>query len=98
VNLLVENIDATKKNTETLLMLVGGWSINTRKTKYMVYIYVAVSNVGHHCHIEIANRSFENVAKFKCLGIKVTNQNLIQEEIKRGLNLGTACYHPAENH
>jgi hypothetical protein len=27
------------------------------------------------------------------LGMTVTNQNLIQEEIKRRLNSGNACYH-----
>jgi uncharacterized protein (UPF0332 family) len=27
----------------------------------------------------------------------VTNQNLIQEEIKRRLNLGNACYHSIQN-
>jgi hypothetical protein len=27
----------------------------------------------------------------------VTNQNLIQEEIKRRLNLGKACYHSVQN-
>jgi hypothetical protein len=29
--------------------------------------------------------------------IPVTNQNLIQEEIKRRLNSGNACYHSAQN-
>jgi hypothetical protein len=27
----------------------------------------------------------------------ITNQNLIQEEIKRRLNLGNACYHSVQN-
>jgi hypothetical protein len=33
------------------------------------------------------------VAQFRYSGTTVTNQNLIQEEIKRRLNLGNACYH-----
>jgi hypothetical protein len=31
------------------------------------------------------------------LGTTVTNQNLIQEEIKRRLNFGNACYHLVQN-
>jgi hypothetical protein len=30
-------------------------------------------------------------------GTTVTNQNLIQEKIKRRLNSGNACYHSAQN-
>jgi hypothetical protein len=40
--------------------------------------------------IKMANRPFANVAQFKYLGMKVTNQNLIQEEIKKRLNPGNA--------
>jgi hypothetical protein len=47
--------------------------------------------------IKIANRCFENVAKSRYLGTIITNQNLIQEEIKRRLNLGNACYHSVQN-
>jgi hypothetical protein len=50
-------------------------------------------NVGQNRDIDIANRSFENVSQFKYLEMTVTNQNLIQEEIKRRLNSGNACYH-----
>jgi hypothetical protein len=37
------------------------------------------------------------VAQFKYLGATVTNQNLIQEEIKRRLYSGNACYHSVQN-
>jgi hypothetical protein len=37
------------------------------------------------------------VSQFKYLGTKVTNQNLILEEIKRRLNSGNACYHSVQN-
>jgi hypothetical protein len=47
--------------------------------------------------IKIANRCFENVTQFRYLGTTVTNQNLIQEEIKRRLNSGNACYHSVQN-
>jgi hypothetical protein len=39
----------------------------------------------------------ENAAQFKCLGTTVTNQNLIQAEIKSRLDLGNACCHSIQN-
>jgi hypothetical protein len=47
--------------------------------------------------VKIANRSLENVSQFRYLGTTVTNQNFIQEEIKRRLNSGNACYHTAQS-
>jgi hypothetical protein len=52
---------------------------------------------GQNRDIKIANRSFENVSQFRYLGATVTDQNLIQEEIKRRLNSGNACCHSVQN-
>jgi hypothetical protein len=54
-------------------------------------------NAGQNHDIKTANRYFENVAQFRYLGTTITNQNLIQEEIKRRLNAGNACYHSVQN-
>jgi hypothetical protein len=37
------------------------------------------------------------VSEFKYLGTTITNENLIQEEIKSRLNSGNACYHSVRN-
>jgi hypothetical protein len=54
-------------------------------------------NAGQNNNIRLGDRSFENVAEFRYLGTTVTNQNLIQEEIKMKLNSGNACYHSVQN-
>jgi hypothetical protein len=54
-------------------------------------------NAGQNWDIKIANRLYENISQFKYLGTTVTNQNLIQEKIKRRLNSGNACYHSVQN-
>jgi hypothetical protein len=72
-----------------------GLEINVDKSKYM--LLSRHQNVGQNRDIKIANRSFENVSQFEYLVTTVTNQNLIQEEIKRRLNSGNACYHSVQN-
>jgi hypothetical protein len=96
MNLLGDNIDSMKKNTETLIDVSKevGLEANTEKTKYMLLSHH--QNAVQNYDMKIANRSFENVAQFKYLGMTARNQNLIQEEIKRRLNVGHACYHSVQ--
>jgi hypothetical protein len=94
VNLLGDNLDTIKKNTETLVD-VGkevDLEVNAEKTKYLS----CHQNAGQNRDMKIANRSFENVEQFRYLGTTETNKNLIQEEIKR-LNSDNACYHSVQN-
>jgi hypothetical protein len=77
VNLLGDNIDTIKKNTETLIDAGKevGLEINVEKSKYM--LLSCRQNVGQNQNIKIASRLFENVSQFKYLGMIVTNRNLI---------------------
>jgi hypothetical protein len=97
VNPLGDNIDTINKNTETLNgdTKEVGLEVNVEKTKYM--LVSRDQNAGQNREIKRVNRSFENVSQFKYLGTTVTNQNLIQEEIKRRWNSGNACYHSDQN-
>jgi hypothetical protein len=98
VNLLGDNIDTIKKNTQTLFDASKevGLEVNTKKTKYMLLSRHKYARQNHD--IKRGNRCFENVAHLKYLGTTITNQNLIQEEIKRSLNSSNACYHSVQNH
>jgi hypothetical protein len=89
VNLLGDNIDNIKKNTETLIdankeklaltsPTSGGRSVgNVEKTSYM--LLSRHQKVDQNQDTKIANRSFENVLQFIYLKTTVRNQNLIQE-------------------
>jgi hypothetical protein len=97
VNLLADNIDTLKKNTQPLTdaSKEDGVEVNAEKTKCMSLS--PRQNEGKNHNIKTTNRSFENVAQFKYLGTTVTNQILIQEEIKKRLNSGNPCYHSVQN-
>ncbi|PNF22976.1 hypothetical protein B7P43_G11392, partial [Cryptotermes secundus] len=64
-------------------------------TKYM--LLCRHQNTGQIHDIKISNRCFENLAKSRYLGTTITNQNVIQEEIKRRSNSVNACYHLVQN-
>jgi hypothetical protein len=96
VYLLGNNINTIKKNTEALTDAGNevGLKVSTNKTKHMLMSHT--QNVGKNHNIKIANRSFENMAKFKYFGTTATNQNRIHEDIKR-LNSSNACYNSVHN-
>jgi hypothetical protein len=60
VNLLGDNIDTIKKNTQTLIDASKevGLEENTEKTKYM--LLSGKQNAGQNRDIKISNRCFEN--------------------------------------
>jgi hypothetical protein len=89
--------DTIKENSETLLEATRdtGPETNAQKTKYMIMSRHPDS--GQNQNIRIANESFENVAKFRYLGTRLTNQNDIHDEIKSRLNSGNACYYSVQN-
>jgi hypothetical protein len=68
VNLLEDNIDSIKKNTEILINASKevGLEINIEETKFM--LLSLCQNVGQNRDIKIANRLFENMSQFKYLG------------------------------
>jgi hypothetical protein len=72
-------------------------AIDTAGRDKLCFILLQFQNAGQNREIKIGNRSFENVSQFKYLGTTVTYQNLIQEEIKRRVNSGNACYHSVQN-
>jgi hypothetical protein len=53
-------------------------------------------NAGQNHNIQTANRSFENVAKFRYLGTIVTNHKLINKEMNYKLNSDNVCYHSVQ--
>ena len=86
-----------KENAEVLLVAIKeiGLEVNADKTKYMVMFRDRNAGRGHS--VKVDNSSIERLEEFKYLGMTLTDQNSIQEEIKSRLNLGNACYYSVQN-
>jgi hypothetical protein len=74
VNLLRDNMNTIRKSTEALTDANKEVRLeaNTEKTKYMLMSH---QNAGQNQNIKIANRSFENLEKFKYLGTTIKKKN-----------------------
>ena len=94
--MLGENLQTVRENAEIFIKARKniGLEVNTYKTKYM--ITSRQQNTVQNQNIVIENVPFENMEKFKYLGVTVTNTNDIREEIKRRINMGIACYYSLE--
>jgi hypothetical protein len=77
VNLLSDNIDTIKKNTQTLI-----------DTSKKVGLKVDTPECRAKSRHKDSQKCFENAAQFRYLGTTIRYRNLIQEEIKRILNSG----------
>ena len=94
VNMLGENLQTVRENTKIFIKASKDISleVNSEKTK----VTSRHQNVVQNRNILIGNLSFENVEKFKYLGVTVTNTNGIREVIKRRINMGNAYYYSLE--
>jgi hypothetical protein len=97
VNTIGENKDTIQKNTKALLDASKevGLEVNPEKTRYISVSWC--DKAGQRQSMKIANRYFEDMAKFKYLETTPTDQNCIHEEIRRRLNSGNACYHSVQS-
>jgi hypothetical protein len=97
INFLGCSINTIKENTDTVSEASRdiGLETNAEKTKHMIMSSHPKS--GQNQNIRIANESFENVTEFRYLGMTLTNQNDIHDEIESRLNSGNACYHSVQN-
>ena len=97
VNILGGSAHSRKENAEALLVAAKeiGLEVNADKTKYKVMSRDRNARRGHSVKIDYI--SIERMEEFKYLGMTLTDQNSIQEEIKSRLKLGNACYYSVKN-
>jgi hypothetical protein len=71
------------------------YEVNVGRNKYRAMSRDQNAVTSHS--IKTDNSSCERVEEFKYLGIALTNQNSIQEDIKRRLKSRSACYLAVQN-
>jgi hypothetical protein len=80
VNLLGDNIDTIKKNTQTVIdaSKETGLQVNIQISKYMLLSHYQIS--GQNLDPKIGNRWLENVAQFRYFGTTVTKSKFNSRE------------------
>ena len=98
VNILGGSIHTIKQYAEALVPATRetGLEVSADKTKYMVMYLDQKAGRIHSARMDNSS-TFERVEEFKYLGITLTHQNSISEEIKSRLRSGNACYHSVQN-
>jgi hypothetical protein len=71
-----------------------GLEVNAENTKYVLISHYQTAG---QLNIKIANRRFEDVAKFKYLGKTLTDQKCMHEEFTSRLNSESVCYHSVQS-
>jgi hypothetical protein len=79
VNLLGDNIDTIRKNTETLIDASKevGLEMNVEEQSICYH-----QNLGQNQDVKIANRLFENISQFNYLGMAVTNEMWLRRKLR----------------
>jgi hypothetical protein len=90
VNLMGENLNTTKENRSLLVCKEFGIRVNAEAMNNM--LMSVQQKAGQTRNTEIANISFDCVAKSEYLGITQRNLNCLCKESESRLNLSTASY------
>jgi hypothetical protein len=77
-----------KEKHKSFIRCRYGLEVNAEKTMYRWMVMSCYQTTGQNYCIKAANKSVENVAEFKHLGMTVTNQNYIHAELKSRLDPG----------
>jgi hypothetical protein len=95
---LGESVNTIKEYAEDVIVAIKetGLEANDDKSKYM--FISRDQNAGRSPNLKNDIISFERVEEFQNVGTTLTNQNSIQEEIKRRFKSVNACYNSAVFH
>ena len=97
VSIVSGNTYTAKKNTKSLIATSEqiGVAVNAEEAKHM-----AIScdqQAGQNHNITTVHKSSERAEQVNYLGTTLTNENSIQEDMKRRLKSGNACHHSVQN-